>query len=392
MKLAYWSFLIFVILKQFYFFESGGLQPGDLLLLLSLILFIFSKENRLEFNIKVIDRLLIYFIVCVILINGFYAVYYQRIDFVISSLHYVFNFIVVILFRVYAENMFFLEKLFNVCKLNLWIQLLIYLVGIGDYYGTSRYIGTFNDPNQMAFFIYITLMVMYIVSRIINKKISVVYYLIVIFLIFQTVSTGLFLAIFSFVLLLMIYKISSIMEFKFKVKTILKFSFTLIVLLLIASVNIININEYFTDSFLFQRVEEKILKLGNTNSSNSYNELTIVEERGIDKLFLYPERLIWGAGQGYYNRFDEAAHNGEVHSTLLSVLFYYGIIPFILLILWFIKNIGRVTFFTVLIFIPLLLESFTLLNQRQPLFWMVFVLTYIYIQKRLRRSYDLSLP
>src|SRR5690606_6052533 len=140
-------------------------------------------------------------------------------------------------------------------------------------------------PNQMSFFIFTTLMIMLLVSRIIKIKISFIYYLIVLFLIFQTASTGMFLAIFSFVLLLLIYNIILIFRNKrFKIKTLIILNFSIISLILLSSTNIININGLINDSFILQRVEEKILKMENNYNSNSYSELTLIEERGIDKL------------------------------------------------------------------------------------------------------------
>ncbi|MCM3586977.1 hypothetical protein M3182_14655 [Mesobacillus maritimus] len=377
MKLTYWSFLIFIILKQFYIFESGGVQPGDLFFLLSLFLFLFTKRNK-EIKIDNVDRLLFYFIISIILINGFYAAYHQRIDFVLSTLHYIFNFLVVILFRQYAKDMSFLVMLFKACKLNLWIQLFVFSLGWGEYYAGVRYMGTFNDPNQMSFFLYITLMIMYLISEIINKKISLIYYSIVTFLIFQTASTGMFIALFIFIFLLIIFKLRFSILKKINAKKILIFNIALIVLILFVSTTPINIKKFSEDNFLFQRVEEKMSKIGNGNYATNYNQTNLIEERGIDKLFVYPERLILGAGQGYYTRFNLAAHTGEIHSTIPSVLFSYGILPTVLLLLWFIKNVRKVSFVTVLVFTPLLVESFTLLNQRQPFFWMLFILAFIY--------------
>lgn len=391
MKLYQWSFLIYIFLKPYYVFESGAMQLGDLFLLISVVLYMYykNKNGLKEITINSIDRLLVYFTISVILINGFYAVYHQRIDFVVSTLHYIFNFILIIFFRSYSKSPLFLDNLFKVCKLNLWIQLIIYLIGLGEYFWDIRYMGTFNDPNQMAFFIYSSFLLIYLLSKIIDKQISIFYYLICLFLIFQTASTGILLAIFSFVFLLLVLNFNSVFNTKIKVKakTIIVVNFVLMSSIFVISINPTILNS-ISDSFIIERVEEKISKIGSTDniSSNSYGDLSLIEERGIDKLILYPERLLFGSGQGYYARFDEAAHNNEIHSTLPSILFYYGTIPTIILLIWFNKNVRKLSYVTILVFIPLILESFTLLNQRQPFFWMIFVLSYIYIEKINKRQ------
>ena len=49
----------------------------------------------------------------------------------------------------------FLKKLNGVCKINILTQAVIWVLGYGrvftEYWGPTRYMGTFNDPNQYAF-------------------------------------------------------------------------------------------------------------------------------------------------------------------------------------------------------------------------------------------------
>jgi hypothetical protein len=51
------------------------------------------------------------------------------------------------------------------------------------------------------------------------------------------------------------------------------------------------------------------------------------EERGYDRIWLHPEYLVLGAGEGAYGRFTRSAAAGtEMHSTFGTVLYSYGII------------------------------------------------------------------
>ena len=51
-------------------------------------------------------------------------------------------------------------------KVNIGVQLLIYLTGRGrifrEYWGAVRYQGTFNDPNQLAFFLFMMILLLYL--------------------------------------------------------------------------------------------------------------------------------------------------------------------------------------------------------------------------------------
>ena len=376
------SFLIFIFLKQFYILSSGGLQPSDLFFILSFTIYIIKCIRDNSFKINTIDKYIILFICLLTIINMSYFMIYKKFDFLISSFYYIYNFTVIILFRRLLKDECFIKKLLKVLKLNLFTQIIIYLIGIGRYYESTRYMGTFNDPNQMAFYIYILFMLIVIVSDILKYKVKALYYLIAIFLIFETSSTGMLLGIGSFTLIYATVNYVQIKkEIKLNIKTLLSLIGILIILVVISIPNMNSIVKSIQDMPILNRVDEKISEISGNNTSSN-NEKTIVKDRGLDKLLIYPEQILFGSGQGYYARFNKAYHMGEIHSTLPSILFYYGIIPTILIILWFIKNIKNIPLQVSAIYISLLIESFTLLNQRQPFFWMLFVLGHVYSNKR----------
>lgn len=383
MKLAQYSFLIFIFLKQFYIFDSGTLQPGDLFLLLSLSLCIVNKKSIFSLNKK--DYSLTVFLFSVILINLIYYYIYIDTGFIMSTLHYIFSFIVVIVFRQLIMEKFFLKRLVYVLKLNLGCQFLIFLVGLGEYYGGFRYMGTFNDPNQFSFFVYIVLMLIILTSHYENKKVSLIYYAITLILIFESSSTGMLLAISSFLFLYAILKFWNNIRIKVGILkfNIFKIIFYMFISLLLVTMILEHKEEIIhsiSDMPIIQRVEEKLNKAEKAVTEESDG---LIEERGIDKLFLYPEKMLYGAGQGKYDRFIGAASlHHEVHSTIPSIIFSYGVIPTVLVLFWFYNNIKKIPIELYSIFISLLLESFTLLNQRQPFFWMLFVLASLYVANK----------
>ena len=103
----------------------------------------------------------------------------------------------------------------------------------------------------------------------------------------------------------------------------------------------------------------------------------MLQERGYDKIIKYPYKMILGAGHGYNERY-KTYHTGEIHATFPSILFYYGIVPFIILILWIWENIKYVPKNIMIVYFSLLVESMTLLNQRQILFWVLIMLGSLY--------------
>lgn len=382
MKLAQYSFLIFIFLKQFYIFNSGAVQPGDLFLLISLLFIVVTKKKSLI--ISKIDYYLLVFLFFVILINFTYHFIYLKIEFIMSTLYYIFSFLLVIVFRNLLQEGNFINQLLNVLKINLITQFFILILGIGEYYCDVRYMGTFNDPNQFAFFIYITLMLSILGAKLIEKKVNIIYYLITLIMIFESGSTGMLLAMGSFlgiytILNLFVKSHKKLYKLNFRFLKIIPFSFITIFSLIILIEYKEEIFKTINDAPILQRVEQKLNKVENENNEG------LIEDRGLDKLLFYPEKMILGAGQGYYSRFDKVNHKGEIHSTLPSILFSYGIFPTMILIMWFYKNIKKIPIEIYAIFISLTLESFTLLNQRQPFFWMLFVLASEYLFKRKNR-------
>ena len=393
MNLIHISFLVFVFMKQFYIFSSGGLQFGDLFFLLSFGLYIYSsKKDKEKLKIDNIDIYLLIFVYLGLIINLIYYTIYDKSEFISSSFHYIYNFMVVFLFRKLIKENKFVNDLLTLLKLNLIVQFIIYITGLGKYYSQVRYMGTFNDPNQLAFYIYITMMLIVIISDILDKRINIVYYMLTWILIFESSSTGMLLGITVFTVIFacfklikniktITYNLNSMQHKSITIKPITIISFCLIILIyiIILDPNSEKIKENLDDSLILNRVEQKIKEFFLNDEDEE--KVSLIEDRGIDKLFLYPEQMLLGAGQGDFGRFTKAHSSGEIHSTLPSILFCYGIIPTILVFIWLFNNIKNIPIHIAAIYISLLIESFTLLNQRQPFFWMLFVLGSTYTVK-----------
>lgn len=374
-------------MKPFYWFSSGGLQIADVFFILSFGLYVFFVKKAEKISIDKNDKWLFYFVVCIVAINLFYGVLYGESNFIQASMYYVYNLLVVLTFRAYAEEQdTFLVNVARICKVNLVLQLLFYITGIGRYFAASRYMGTFNDPNQMAFFVYISLMMAFLISRIKGEKLSWVYHVIAMALIFFTASAGMLMGLVLFYGFEALPKVRMLAQRQHSVRAILIGTAFLAALVLFSP----EIGDYAADlseSSIVARAEEKLSRM-NESAAGPTN----IEERGIDRLYLYPEKLLYGAGESYQERFDRSYLSGEVHSTLLSMLFYYGILPTATLLYWIYKNIGRLSASNIAVVLSLFLESLTLLNQRQSLFWMIFVLLNVLYKKQVAETETAAVP
>lgn len=284
---------------------------------------------------------------------------YRANDFLKSSLYYVFNFIVILCFRYLIDNPNWLKALMIVCKLNLIVQFGVFFLGFGNYWhNTYRYIGTYNDPNQLGFALLSTLSILFLLQA----KRRYVYVAIVLFLVYKTGSGGMIIALFlliSFDLITVtIYFLrkgpASIMIF------LIALGFIFVLAILVYN-NSITLNIDF-DVF---RIERKINRSGSIVQN-------FIDDRYLNLAVEKPVYFIFGYGEGF--SFFRDGYSGEMHSTWISLFYYYGIIPFVILIKWIIKNIKGVPkkFFPV--YGALFLEAFTLINHRQASFWMIIML------------------
>lgn len=378
--MAQFLFFMFFVLKPFYIFPSGRLGLADICLLCcfaALMGELIPKGRKYSaFFRQQMDWLLFLFISCVIVINGIYTSLLGSGDFIRASLFWIYNGLAVWCFVRLGEGKNFEKWLCTGIKINLTLQILILLSGRGrlfyEPWGGTRYMGTFNDPNQMAFFIFCMVLLLYLYG----KRGKGVFYILSSILIWKTKSTGAFLGVLVFAVALSIRKLSRIV-------TPCKSRRIFIVLITIGALCIAGVlflavtpgeAAVGRDSFtVFQRIQEKMGKMKGEGLEG------LIFDRGWEKMLLYPGFLLFGAGEGGYERFLLAQQVNEIHSSLFSVLFCYGAAPTILLLVWIDKQLKSLNGWMWPAVLALLTESFFLVNYRQPIFWMILLTGRIYM-------------
>lgn len=372
--IAHILFIVSWLLKPIYLWESGSMQVSDFVLVLSFLAWIVTRAGWVALDKK--DLPLLAFIGGTFLVNGIYAIVLQNTGFLMSTAYYVYNFLVVILIRDFLANKVFLKALLWASAINMFTQLAVLFMGVGAYFWDIRFMGTFNDPNQFAFSMFTSFLVVFILSSYFKdqekhrKKLMVMLaFGLAFFFIFQGGSTGMLLGIATFGAMLVITFIYSERTPPFMPLRVLAFSLlaAVVIFTIVSGFSTANIDSSLeSNTFLIFRLFEKIGKVEGGGFMALYND------RGIDKLITDPMYLLFGAGEGGYFRFPGSAF--EVHSTLPGMLFYYGIIPFIFICVWLRENLKDTSKVLIPAYLALLIESFTLANQRQPVVWVVIVL------------------
>lgn len=374
-------FLLGVFFKQFYLFSSGDFQLGDLLLMCSFITLIFF-HNHLSVILGKWDWLIITYVGCIFLINTIYIGIYgfdydSAFFFHLSIIYYLFNLFVILTFRQLSQDDKFLEKLRKVLEYGLIIQLFVSLMGLGRY-GSMRYMGTFNDPNQCGFYIFSSFLLIFLICHMTNKGMPFLWFIIAFYLIVKTASTGMMLGMCSLVLVYGLF-VTTKMKRKIILRTLFSV-FSIVLFLLLATFGFISLPDFITELDMYQRVASKIVSFGITSGGGSIHNLIV--DRCWDRLIDYPEKILYGAGEGYFYRFpSERFTYNEIHSSLFGPLFYYGILPCLLWFTWVFKQLQGLKKELWGVYVALILESITLVNVRQPLFWCIFVLAGCYLAK-----------
>ena len=206
-------FLLFIFLKQFYLFPSGGMEAADVCLFASFFMLLCDcMRRRPERLLQLKTESLFYvFLASVLMINAYYGIRLGRGEFFKYTCFWIFNACAIWSFCYLTEygGKAFLTGINRVVKVNIGVQLLIYLSGHGrifrEYWGAVRYQGTFNDPNQLAFFLFMMILLLYLYRCRFGDRSFPMFYVLALPVIAASKSTGILLGVFVFTILAVLY-------------------------------------------------------------------------------------------------------------------------------------------------------------------------------------------
>ena len=377
-------FLLAVFMKQFYLLESGSFQIGDLLFMLSAAACAWSlrrelaelpgalREKRISLSgiLKGHGLLYVYFFLA-ILIDLIYFLRFPDSDasdfrFYKSAAYMVFNGILVLCFLGlrYREGAAFLHKLRYALMLCPPLQLLILALGLGrTVFG--RFAGSFNDPNQCAFFVFAEFLLFYVLSeREEKRRLTLPVFLCTVTVVVAAQSMGALLGILALTPC-MLYRFLKRSD-RLGPKTLLPAT-----AVITAAVILVLLTKPYAVVSLTSRIADKIRGFDLFSGRGLMN---LFEDRCWDKLLLYPKQMLWGAGEGNYERFPSIRYPmNEVHSSLFTALFCYGILPFGCLLTWMVLCFKKADGAGRIVLTALLAEAMMLNNTRNPYFWLLFV-------------------
>ncbi|WP_409606340.1 hypothetical protein [Thermus sp.] len=367
----------FVLLSPFYVWESGLPQPAHFLgagLVVALLLL----RRRFTWDRKVMPWGFLFSIYAAVVNMAVYVTYLDAHS-LLSAIYYGFNFSLFWAVQQLADaqgRSWLVKQVRLAFVVLLFVQALFFLSGKGRAFGENRFMGSFNDPNQLAHWTLWAVIVILAVDYFLQRRLSWwswVGLLLGFAILVASASRSGLLGFSAIVLALVVRVAFRRVRFHRKSGQVWLFSLLSLGVLagLLAPVILLGVSNEKVTGFqekLVEQVQFYVLRVQEGIAKSGEN----LEERGYDRLWKFPEYLILGAGEGASQRWaGETTFLGEIHSTLAGVIFYYGI-PGSLLIVLFIGRIWSTLpglWLRLLLLAPLLYSLGTY-NLRNSMFWL----------------------
>ncbi|GAB3805670.1 hypothetical protein [Virgibacillus kimchii] len=349
---------MYFIMAPFYLLGSGLPQIADYTIFSVIILFTFSYSfvKDIRFYLSAILLLLI------AVVNGIWSIVLTEPSMNINTLYFIFNIMIMLvilnLYKIDKENL--MKYLLIGVVISLVIQFIIAITTQGGSGRTTLY---FNNPNQLGYYSLIQLGIItlfYYINRI-SFRGYLVFSIISLYLILISLSSA---AILSGLILFgvgLIYYF--ITKFNLKQKNI--------ILVILVLLTMVQVHALVTDTqYSFNIIDD----VQNRFESKTYDAESTFTERRYDRILENPQYWFTGAGQGGLQRFSEGL---EIHASIPSFFFYYGILGLILLLVLFYNLIGKVTFITLLVLVTIHFYGLTHQGLRQSMFWILLAVIFL---------------
>lgn len=335
------AFYLYILLKPFYFWSSGLPQVSDLLIVLVFPLLVYSSAGSFTFASGSHKQLFVFsfiFVFYCFIVNAVWSIKEGNIEPLLYSFYLFFN-LYVVFFIYYITMKCFLsyEKLVFTLFLS---SAFLFFYTVLNWEPGFRQIATFNNPNQLGAYAMLSSVIVIYIYGSSCFNLSNTYRILIRLLIFINLA----LVVFSFsagaifaTLLSLIFLI------------LLKYKKFIPLIFLCLSI--------FSSSFLvLYNSDSAFVDVVNSRIEKKESGPSIFYERGYDRMQNHLELNLFGAGEGLRYRFNSYIINSEyqleIHSTIGTLVFSYGILAFFYLI-FLIMNVTsnfRYGFFILLLF------------------------------------------
>lgn len=366
LSLVHVLLFLYLVMKPFYFFESGNPQIADFIMLLLLIVTVLSQTFSMAKNHTAYIITGMIFVYYILMVNGVWSILLGgELEVFKSSLWYGYNFAVAVAVLLFLQkqtlkNMAFVY--YSVCC-SVCLQLIVLLGNLAPVNDELRQVLFFNNPNQLGYYGLLCLaIILYIPQSIKVKQLPFMFALISsLTIIAASLSKA---AIVSSILMYLYFLFLS----RRKGESVLWGNVLLVTLsvLCLVFIHLYTHDNPVVASAAYENVKERIVEIGSDDDDS-------LAGRGYDRIVNDAHYLVFGAGEGDYSRFDSVLKL-ELHSTVANIFFSYGVIGTLLFVTFIFVAIHKHRFFELYPLFCLFLFGLTHNGIRETFLWIFFSL------------------
>ncbi len=361
-------FAIVVLAGPIYIFKSGVPQPADMLMafLVAVVLTGFVIKPPVHRDLYLVGAL---FLGHATIINLFWWTQDKAISFLLSPVYFAFNFLAFIVIVSLMRE--FRERFVVVCQAAFAAAIILEVVVMVAWpsYSKSgeRSIGTFNNPNQLGYWALLMGASLLVLKR--DQRLNLLDMALLGgagMVVMHSLSKA---ALLSFAVLLSIALVCQ------RPTRLVKAALIALVLMsmTVAVADPALVGRFFSEG-MASKVANRLDDIGKQKDDS-------LAGRGYDRIWHDPEYLVLGAGEGASYRFSDSQINAyqdqkELHSTLGTVLFSYGIVGFALFAFLMRLVFRPAPWAHFLYSVPIWMYGFTHQGLRFTAFWMFFALVF----------------
>ena len=367
-KLSLFIFKVFLILNPFYFFSSGLPQVSDYLMLFLILGNVRTvKLGYTECKSK--GRSLLLFIIYLSTVNIIYTFFSDSLgrgNFLMPILFYGYNVMVFFLAvgLAYRNPKKWIESVQQGVILSLVVQVVAHFLVPNNFDEFGRNAFFFNVSNQAGYYAVLMIAILFLLQskRPLKLSLLIMSSALASYIALLTVSK----AAIAVIVLLTVPRV-------LRIKVRLSYIFTSLVVILAVPIALQNVPA------LNQKIVLLKSRVENGTKSESVSEW---EYRGYDRISNHWDYLLFGAGEGGYNRFNTYIRNHEIHSSWGNILFSYGLFGFVLFLTFLRKVFIRINFRLIYYFLAISMYGFVHMGLRFTPFWIFLSLYASYNEKK----------
>ncbi|MCK0109706.1 hypothetical protein MWU58_10400 [Flavobacteriaceae bacterium S0825] len=364
MKFSHYIWAIYLIVFPFYMFAEGNPQLADLFGALLIIVNIKSILTSISANRY--TKYLFLFVVYTFIVNTILMLMIGDIKILKNSVFYLYSFFMMLFIFNRLKDISFLEITFKALSVSLIVQTLLFPFIKDQGVRTQMF---FNNPNQLALWGLCLLAIIYVLTRLLNKK---------------TPSTVVLLALCTLFILISASRAALGGAIIFWIFFIIKSRKNLMIFAAASVIAFIVIDfNYDLNLENFAALEYNMDRFSNNTISGNQG----IGTRGFQRIGKNPQHLLFGAGEGAYERFNETI---ELHSIFANILFCYGIIGLFLYLGAFKSFATKLSRETMAVIFPVLLFAAVHMTLRLPLFWIALLFVLYLHEEKIRTNNFLS--